>query len=120
MLVGFCTLDKATFVATLVYVRFEWDETKRRRNLSKHGIDFVDAVRVFAGLTISALDERRDYGEERFVTLGFLEGVVIYVAHTDGGDVIRVISMRKATKNETSIYLSQIGHGLEEDPDDEG
>ena len=101
-------------------VKLEWDETKRRPNLAKHGFDFADAKRLFEGLTITALDERRDYGEERFITLGFLEGIVIYLAHTDRDDTIRVISMRKATKNEASIYLNQIGHGLEEDPGDEG
>jgi uncharacterized DUF497 family protein len=50
-----------------------WDEAKRRANLRKHGIDFVDAERIFGGFTLTAEDVREAYGERRFLTLGLLE-----------------------------------------------
>jgi uncharacterized DUF497 family protein len=52
---------------------FLWDEAKRRANLRKHGIDFVDAERIFGGFTLTAEDVREAYGERRFLTLGLLE-----------------------------------------------
>ena len=87
---------------------FEWDEAKRRLNLRKHGIDFADAGKIFDGITFTAEDDREDYGECRFLTLGLLEEQVVSIAHTERNDVIRLISIRKATKHETHHYFSQI------------
>ena len=87
---------------------FTWDEAKRRANLRKHGIDFVDAERVFRGFTLTAEDTREAYGERRFLTLGLLEDQVVSVAHTERGENIRIISIRKATKHEARFYFSQI------------
>jgi hypothetical protein len=87
---------------------FTWDEAKRRANLRKHGIDFADAPKIFEGLTFTADDDREPYGENRFLTLGLLEEQVVSVAHTERGDEIRIISIRKATKHETRYYFSQI------------
>jgi uncharacterized DUF497 family protein len=89
-------------------VEFEWDEAKRRSNLRKHGIDFVGVERLFEGVTVTILDDRADYGEERFVTFGLLDGRVVAVAHTEADKVIRIISVRKATKNEESGYFKEI------------
>jgi uncharacterized DUF497 family protein len=52
---------------------FAWDEAKRQANLRKHGIDFADAEKIFRGLTLTADDDREDYGERRCLTLGLLE-----------------------------------------------
>jgi hypothetical protein len=87
---------------------FVWDEAKRRLNLRKHGIDFADASRIFRGVTFTAEDTREDYGEQRFLTLGLLEDQVVSVAHTEQGEEIRIISIRKATKHEARFYFSQI------------
>jgi uncharacterized DUF497 family protein len=87
---------------------FEWDESKRKVNIRKHGIDFVDAQSIFEGLTVTVEDTRFDYGETRYITLGFLRGHVLVVAHTERGEKIRIISARKATKNEAKIYFDQI------------
>jgi uncharacterized protein len=87
---------------------FTWDEVKRRANLRKHGIDFVDAPKIFQGLTFTAEDDREAYGERRFLTLGLLEDQVVSVAHTERRDEIRIISIRKATKHEARFYVSQI------------
>jgi uncharacterized DUF497 family protein len=87
---------------------FAWDETKRRANLKKHGIDFVDAVKIFSGVTFTAEDTSEAYGERRFLTLGLLDDQVVSVTHTERGDDIRIISIRKATKHEARYYFSQI------------
>jgi uncharacterized DUF497 family protein len=89
-------------------MEFQWDEAKRRSNLHNHGIDFVGIEQVFEGETVTILDDRFDYGEERFVTFGSLDGRVVAIAHTETVEVIRIISVRKATKNEESSYFKEI------------
>ena len=89
-------------------MQFEWDESKRISNISKHGIDFSDVPEVFSGSIVTVEDDRFDYGEERFVTFGSLQGRIIAVVHTESEDRIHIISARKATKNEQKIYFEQI------------
>lgn len=89
-------------------MEFTWSETKRAVNLKAHGLDFVDAPRVFEGLTFTFEDDRFSYGERRFVTLGLLAGVPVSIAHTETNHEIRIISFRKATKRETNIYFTKI------------
>lgn len=89
-------------------MRFDWDEAKRETNLRKHGIDFLDAETVFAGLTVTIEDDRMAYGERRFVTFGALESQVVAVVHTESEDVIRIISIRKATRSEEKGYFSSL------------
>jgi hypothetical protein len=87
---------------------YEWDEAKRLCNIQKHGIDFMGIEKVFAGTTVTILDDRFDYGESRFITLGLLRGRVLVIAHTETREVIRIISVRKATKNEEANYFKEI------------
>jgi hypothetical protein len=68
----------------------------------------VDAERIFRGFTLTAEDPREAYAEQRFPTLGLLEDQVVSVAHTERGEDIRIISIRKATKHEARIYFPQI------------
>jgi uncharacterized DUF497 family protein len=89
-------------------MRFTWSERKRATNLKDHGLDFVDAPRVFEGLTYTFEDDRFDYGEQRFETLGLLAGVPVSIVHTEDQDEIRVISFRKATKREANLYYQQV------------
>ena len=89
-------------------MNFEWDDTKRNLNIKKHGIDFINASKIFDIYTLTIKDDRFDYGEERFVTLGILEGRIVAVVHTENEDSIRIISIRKATKYEQKRYFSQI------------
>jgi len=89
-------------------MRFTWDEVKRKRNLKDHGLDFVDAPRVFNGATFTYEDDRFRYDEERFVTLGLLRGIPVSLVHTETKHRIRVISFRKATKRETAILFQNI------------
>ncbi|MBT3337223.1 MAG: BrnT family toxin [Anaerolineae bacterium] len=89
-------------------MNFEWDENKRRENIRKHGIDFVDLPPLFDGVIITIEDRRHDYGETRYITLGLLKHHVIVVVHTDREGNIRIISARKATKNESKRYFEEI------------
>ncbi|MDD5297040.1 MAG: BrnT family toxin [Rhodocyclaceae bacterium] len=73
-----------------------------------HGLDFVDAPRVFEGTTFTFEDDQFSYGEQRFITLGLLAGIPVSIVHTESEHEIRVISFRTATKRETQIYFSQL------------
>ena len=86
-------------------MKFEWDEAKRKSNIKKHGFDFVDAEKVFDGATFTINDDRFDYGKNRYITLGMSEGIVVVITHLEEDELIRIISMRKATKNEQKIYF---------------
>jgi uncharacterized DUF497 family protein len=92
----------------MVPMRFAWDEAKRSSNLRKHGLDFADAELVFAGVTYTIEDRRFDYREQRFITLGMLRDLVVVLAHTERRGTIRVISMRKATRNEQALYFQNL------------
>ena len=89
-------------------MRYEWDENKRQSNIDKHGVDFADLESLFAGVTVTLLDDRFSH-EERFITFGLLSGIVLAVAHTESDEVIRIISARKGTKNEEKAYFEKIG-----------
>lgn len=91
-------------------IRFEWDEAKRKANLRKHGFDFVNCEKGFDGYTLTAEDTGIDYGERRFVTLGLLEGRVVAVVHTEAALMIRIISIRKATRHEQEAYFDSFPH----------
>ena len=89
-------------------MRFTWSERKRAINLREHGLDFLDAPRVFEGLTFTYEDDRIAYGEQRFITLGLLAGVPVSVAHTESDDEIRIISFRKATGREERRLFNEV------------
>jgi uncharacterized DUF497 family protein len=86
----------------------EWDAEKCQANLRKHGLSFEDAWRVLAGDTITIPDLRYDYGENRFITPGRLEGRVVVVVHAARGKNTRIISMRKANAREQEIYQKRL------------
>ena len=113
-------LDVFTICNYNLSMRYEWNERKREANLRKHGFDFVDAPKVFDGITLSILDDREDYGEERYVTLGLLKNTVVIIVHTEQPDIIRIISMRKATRYEEDNYFAQVGDELEANSGDDG
>jgi uncharacterized DUF497 family protein len=89
-------------------MRFTWSDAKRKLNIEQHGLDFVDAPRVFEGPTFTYEDDRFDYSEQRFVTLGILDEFVVSIVHTETSRVIRIISLRKATKHEQAIFFKNI------------
>ncbi len=89
-------------------MRYTWSVAKRRRNLRNHGLDLADAPAVFADVTYTFEDDRLDYPEQRYVTLGLLVGGPVSIIHTETDDEIRIISFRKATRREITIYFESI------------
>ena len=89
-------------------MRFTWDEPKRHKNLKEHGLDFIDAPRVFEGPTFTFEDDRFTYREQRFATLGFLGGISVSIVHTETSSRIHIISFRKATRNEEIILFENL------------
>jgi hypothetical protein len=89
-------------------MRFEWDENKRRINLGKHHLDFRDAHLVFNDDAFVIEDLHDDYDETRYLLQGLLRQQVIIISFTVRDDeVIRIISMRKATKREQTSYVKK-------------
>jgi hypothetical protein len=90
-------------------MEYEWDEAKNRSNLAKHGLSFEDAERVFSGPCVTFQDDRFDYGEKRFVTLGLLAGRLVVIAHSPRNEGMRLISMRKGNQREQKTYQERLG-----------
>jgi uncharacterized protein len=82
-----------------------WDESKRRRNIKSHGLDFVGAETIWDNFTVTREDLRQDYGESRWVTFGLLAGEVVALVHTERNGEMHIISLRKAKKYEARYYL---------------
>ena len=86
-------------------MQYSSDAAKRASDLKKHGYDFNDAYLVMeSDATVTFEDNRYDYGEARFVTLGVLRGVLVQIVTAEMGEDIRVISIRKADRYEQKIY----------------
>ncbi len=85
-----------------------WDDDKRRTNIQKHGFDFADAATLLDSLTYTFEDAQFAYGERRFITMGMLGETVVVIAHTETARQIRIISMRKATKHEQTLYFENL------------
>ena len=83
---------------------FEWDERKRRANIAKHGVDFAHALLIFENYVISRIDDRQDYGEMRFVSLGMVDNECFVVVHTERDGATRLISAWKGGHDEESYY----------------
>lgn len=90
-------------------MRLTYDPAKRVRTLLERGLDFDDAVAVFADATIDALDDRRDYGEVRLVTYGMLRGRMVVIVWTARAGARQIISMRKANERERRVLESELG-----------
>ena len=92
-------------------MKFEWDNNKNAINIEKHGIDFNDAIDIFNHAMLTMEDTREAYGESRWIAIGWLKELVGVVVYTEKiGDVIRVISARKATKQEVRQYEKSLEH----------
>lgn len=89
-------------------IKFEWDEKKASTNLKKHGVSFEEARTVFFDERARLIDDLdHSYEEERFIILGLsssLRVVVVCHCYRDTGNVIRIISARKATTTESKFY----------------
>lgn len=85
-------------------MKLEFDAVKRATTLELRGLDMARAGEVFDGPTLTVEDERRDYGETRYVTVGFLDGTMVVLVWTPRDDGYRIISMRKANERERKHY----------------
>ncbi len=86
---------------------FEWDDEKEKINIRKHGIDFATAAHVFSDENrLDLYDEAHSESEDRYITIGMIHDVayVVFVVYTEREDAIRLISARKATRQERSLY----------------
>ncbi|MHC5762947.1 BrnT family toxin [Nostoc sp.] len=82
-------------------MQFEWDETKNLENIRKHRIDFADVPGMFENSMLIELDERFDYGEDRWIGIGFLgNGVAVVVWTERRNNIVRIISARRANRYE--------------------
>jgi uncharacterized DUF497 family protein len=91
-------------------MRYTWDEAKRLANLQKHGLDFVDAEKVFDSPLVLIEDTREVYDEQRMIGIGLLDFLVVLIVHVESDEEIRVISMRKADSDETDLYYKNAGY----------
>ncbi len=92
-------------------MKITYDPAKRQAAIDNRGLNFVDAAIVFAGPTITVQDIRRDYGEVRFQTVGFLADRMVMVVWTPRGETRHVMSMRKCNGREKAIYQKRFGQG---------
>jgi len=91
--------------------KFEWDDAKNRENVQRHGIDFADATEVFSHPMLTRLDDRRDYGEDRWIGIGLMKNTVAVVVYVEWieEERVRFISARGALHHERKRYNEEVG-----------
>ncbi|MBF0154589.1 MAG: BrnT family toxin [Magnetococcales bacterium] len=90
-------------------MKITYDPAKRDKTLAERGLDFEDASLIFAGPKVTLEDERKDYGEKRFVTFGLLQGRMVAIVWTLRGVDRRIISLRYANDREIKRYQHRMG-----------
>ena len=90
---------------------FEWDEAKNQSNLIKHRVDFLDAVNIFLGEVLERIDRRGNYGEIRVIATGMVDERFFTVVYTTRGNYRRIISARRAHRNERREYRARFAVG---------
>jgi uncharacterized protein len=87
---------------------FEWDGAKARRNYSRHGVTFEIAKKAFRDPSmVEILDDREDYGEDRYLLIGMADGQLLSIIYTERNERYRLISARRANKDEQDHYFTQ-------------
>ena len=89
-------------------MEIEYDPAKRAQTLKLRGLDMEDAFLVFAGLKVTIPDDRKDYGEARWITFGFLHERMVAIVWTPRGSKTRIISMRKVNDREKEIFSGRM------------
>lgn len=92
----------------------EFDEQKRKRTQDERGLDFADANQIFDGVHLTAIDDRYDYGEIRYISMGYMNARLVVLVWTYRPDEImpthrRIISMRKANDREIAKFNATLG-----------
>ncbi len=88
-------------------MKYEWNESKCKANIAKHGVDFIAAEEFDWSTAIEVIDDRIDYGEERWIALGLIGNRLYVLIYTIRIDTIRIFSLRKANKREREFYETQ-------------
>ncbi|HEY7496636.1 MAG TPA: BrnT family toxin [Candidatus Tectomicrobia bacterium] len=87
-------------------LEFEWDDAKATENYARHGVSFELAKKVFNDpFAVERIDDRRDYGEERYIIIGLADREILFVAYTEREERIRLISARRAIRHEQDDYF---------------
>jgi len=85
-------------------MQIEFNPSKRQITLKERELDMAEAAEVFAGDHLTVEDDRFDYGEPRYITIGFMSGRMVVLVWTPRGEACRIISMRKANDRERKAY----------------
>jgi uncharacterized DUF497 family protein len=89
-------------------MEISYDPEKRAKTLAERELDFEDAVQVFAGVALTIEDDRRDYGETRFQTMGVLNDHLVMIVWTQREETLHIISMRKCNDREKKKFESRM------------
>ena len=90
-------------------MEYVWDRRKSRGNVTRHGIAFEDAIRVFDGPTLERVDDRFDYGETRVYAIGVVNGLEVTVIYADVSESKRrIISASRAERHERTAYWQSL------------
>lgn len=92
-------------------MEFEGDENKRSQAIAKHGVDSRKAILIFEGPTLTSVDRRSDYGEERLISIGRTEEEIYVVVHTARGERTRVVTAWKASRRQRAQYQARYPRG---------
>src|SRR5437667_4766783 len=102
-----CIVARWCAISVSSVMEFEWDEAKHVKTLRERSVGFDDGARIFARPVLIWEDTRRDYREDRFRAIGGTDGDILHVAFTWRGDVVRIISVRRANLKEAQLWLSR-------------
>ncbi|WP_394042069.1 BrnT family toxin [Xanthobacter aminoxidans] len=95
----------------------EWDESKRQEVKQKRSVDLLYAALIFDGPVLTRIDDRKDYGEERKISIGMVEDDCFVVVYTERESCIRLITAWRGGRHERSQYQASLARG---NPEDEG
>jgi uncharacterized protein len=99
------SIDICTFCKYNSKMKFEWHEGKNKINIEKHGADFADAHEIFERTMLINQDNRMNYGENRFIGVGYIKSRLMVIIFTRREpNIIRIISLRKANKREQARF----------------
>lgn len=100
-------LDKPTDRTYNKNMKYEWNEYKKEANFEKHGVDFNEIGNFEWDSAIETIDDRKDYGEQRWIAVGRILNRIYVLIYTIRNKNIRVISLRKANTRERNYYETQ-------------
>jgi uncharacterized DUF497 family protein len=89
-------------------MKITFDLLKRNKTLEERGLDMARALEIFDGTAVTRPDDRKNYGEQRFITVGYLDQRMVVLVWTKRSDVLRIISLRKANEREQKIFAPRM------------